>query len=143
MDGRERAGGRKAEGQGLVLAVQGGVFPHLRERSARDTANLECAVQAIGGVVPIMESYRYSELVDAVIAARKGLNPARPVHLFGAGHPMMFALAALMGCDLFDSSSYAKYAKDGRMMFLDGTRHLDELGEQIGVQLDHQRAHAG
>src|SRR5439155_8141440 len=31
------------------------------------------------------------------------------------------------GCDLFDSSSYAKYAKDGRMMFEDGTRHLVDL----------------
>jgi 7-cyano-7-deazaguanine tRNA-ribosyltransferase len=126
-DGREGEGGRKAEGQGLVLAIQGGVFPHLRERSARETAVLECAVQAIGGVVPLMESYRYPELVEAVLAARKALDPSRPVHLFGAGHPMMFALAALMGCDLFDSASYAKYAKDGRMMFVDGTRHLDEL----------------
>ncbi len=116
-----------AEPQGLVLAVQGGVFPHLRERSARETAGLECAVQAIGGVVPLMEAYRYPELVEVVLAAKKGLDPSRPVHLFGAGHPMMFALASLMGCDLFDSSSYAKYAKDGRMMFNWGTRHLDEL----------------
>ena len=115
------------EGQGLVLAVQGGIFPHLRERSANDTAALECAVQAIGGVVPLMEAYRFPELVEVVLAARRALNPARPVHLFGAGHPMMFALASLMGCDLFDSSSYAKYAKDGRMMFPWGTRHLDEL----------------
>jgi 7-cyano-7-deazaguanine tRNA-ribosyltransferase len=118
--------GRK-EAPGLVLAVQGGVFPYLRERSARDTAGLECAVQAIGGIVPLMENYRFSDLVDVVIAARKGLHPARPVHLFGAGHPMMFSLAALMGADMFDSSSYAKYANDGRMMFISGTRHLDDL----------------
>jgi 7-cyano-7-deazaguanine tRNA-ribosyltransferase len=121
------AGSGTGEPQGLVLAVQGGVFPHLRERSARETAALECAVQAIGGVVPLMESYRFPDLVEVVLAAKRGLNPARPVHLFGAGHPMMFALAALMGCDLFDSSSYAKYAKDGRMMFPWGTRHLEEL----------------
>lgn len=113
--------------QGLVLAVQGGIFPSLREESAVVTAGLECAVQAIGAVVPLMENYRFADLVEVVIAARKGLNPARPVHLFGAGHPMMFALASLMGCDLFDSASYAKYAKDGRMMFRTGTRNLDEL----------------
>lgn len=124
---RDDNGAGKGERQGLVLAVQGGVFPNLRERSAADTAGLECAVQAIGGVVPIMESYRFAELVDIVMAAKRALHPARPVHLFGAGHPMMFALAALMGCDLFDSSSYAKYAKDRRMMFSWGTRHLDEL----------------
>jgi 7-cyano-7-deazaguanine tRNA-ribosyltransferase len=125
--GGAKGGAGGPEGQGLVLAVQGGVFPHLRERSARDIAGLECAVQAVGGVAPLMESYRYQELVEAVLAAKRGLDPSRPVHLFGAGHPMMFALAALMGCDLFDSSSYAKYAKDGRMMFNWGTRHLDEL----------------
>jgi len=117
----------RKETQGLVLAVQGGVFPHLRERSARDTAGLECAVQAVGGIVPLMESYRFSELVDVVLAAKRSLNPARPVHLFGAGHPMMFSLAALMGADMFDSASYAKYANDGRMMFSSGTRHLDDL----------------
>jgi len=115
------------EQQGLVLAVQGGIFPALRERSARAVAGLECAVQAIGGVVPLMENYRFADLVDVVMSARKELDPSRPVHLFGAGHPMMFALAALMGCDMFDSASYAKYAKDGRMMFNNGTRHLEEL----------------
>ena len=115
------------EPPGLVLAVQGGVFPALREEAARAVAGLECAVQAIGGVVPLMENYRFAELVEVVMAARRGLDPSRPVHLFGAGHPMMFALAALMGCDMFDSASYAKYAKDGRMLFCSGTRNLEEL----------------
>jgi len=123
----KRVLGSPREEQGLVLAVQGGVFTALRERGARAVAGLDCAVQAIGGVVPMMENYRFAELVDVVMAARGGLNPSRPVHLFGAGHPMMFALACLMGCDMFDSASYAKYAKDGRMMFPNGTRHIDEL----------------
>ncbi|MCQ2071094.1 MAG: tRNA-guanine transglycosylase, partial [archaeon] len=56
-----------------------------------------------------------------------GLNPNRPVHLFGAGHPMILAFATLMGCDLFDSASYAKFAKDDRMMFIDGTFRLSEM----------------
>jgi len=129
---RSGTSGRKADGaggerQGLVLAVQGGIFPELRERSAAVTSGLECAVAAIGGVVPLMENYRFSDLVEVVLSSRRALNPSRPVHLFGAGHPMMFALAALMGCDLFDSASYAKYAKDGRMMFRNGTRSLEDL----------------
>jgi 7-cyano-7-deazaguanine tRNA-ribosyltransferase len=74
-----------------------------------------------------MEQYRYLELVDVVIASKKGLNPNRPVHLFGAGHPMVLALAALMGCDLFDSASYAKFARDDRMMFIDGTYRLQDM----------------
>ena len=47
-----------------------------------------------------MEAYRYRDLVDVVVAAKKGLGSGVPVHLFGAGHPMIFALAAAMGCDL-------------------------------------------
>jgi 7-cyano-7-deazaguanine tRNA-ribosyltransferase len=51
----------------------------------------------------------------------------RPLHLFGAGHPFMFALAVALGCDLFDSASYALYAKDNRYMTETGTSRLNEL----------------
>jgi 7-cyano-7-deazaguanine tRNA-ribosyltransferase len=111
----------------LAGTVQGGVFPHLRERCAKDISALDFDVHPVGGVVPIMEGYRYSTLVDVVMASKKGLDPSRPVHLFGAGHPMMFPLAVLMGCDMFDSASYAKYAREDRVMYPTGTRHLGDL----------------
>ena len=107
--------------------VQGSVYQDLREDCARKMADMDVDVHPIGGVVPLMEQYRYSELVDVVLSSKKGLNPNRPVHLFGAGHPMILALAALMGCDLFDSASYAKFARDDRMMFIDGTFRLAEM----------------
>jgi 7-cyano-7-deazaguanine tRNA-ribosyltransferase len=111
----------------LSGVVQGSVFPDLREECAKQLSGMPFDVHPIGGVVPLMESYRYSELVDVVIASKRGLRPDRPVHLFGAGHPMVFGLAVLLGCDLFDSASYAKYASDGRMMFTWGTRRIEEL----------------
>jgi 7-cyano-7-deazaguanine tRNA-ribosyltransferase len=40
---------------------------------------------------------------------------------------MVLALAVLMGCDLFDSASYAKFARDDRMMFIDGTYRLQDM----------------
>ncbi len=107
--------------------VQGSVYPDLREDCARRMAVMDIDVHPIGGVVPLMEQYRYSELVDVIIASKKGLNPNRPVHLFGAGHPMVLALATLLGCDLFDSASYAKFARDDRMMFIDGTYRLGDM----------------
>ncbi len=107
--------------------VQGSVYQDLREDCARKMATMDVDVHPIGGVVPLMEQYRYAELVDVVISSKKGLNPNRPVHLFGAGHPMVLALAALMGCDLFDSASYAKFARDDRMMFIDGTYRLADM----------------
>lgn len=107
--------------------VQGSVYPALRENCARRMAEMDIDVQPIGGVVPLMEQYRYSDLVDVIMSAKKGLNPSRPVHLFGAGHPMILAFATLMGCDFFDSASYAKFAKDGRMMFIDGTFKISDM----------------
>ncbi len=107
--------------------VQGSVYTDLREYSASQMASMDVDVHPVGGVVPLMEQYRYAELVDVVMASKKGLNPSRPVHLFGAGHPMILALATLMGCDLFDSASYAKFARDDRMMFLDGTFRLQDM----------------
>ncbi len=107
--------------------VQGSIYSDLREDCARRMGAMEVDVHPIGGVVPLMEQYRYLELVDVVLSSKKGLNPNRPVHLFGAGHPMILALATLMGCDLFDSASYAKFARDDRMMFIDGTYRLQDM----------------
>ncbi len=116
-------------GMALVGAVQGGLHEDLRERCAREVSSLGISVAAVGGVVPLLEAYRYRDLVRVLVAAKKGLDPSRPVHLFGAGHPLVFPLAALLGCDLFDSASYAKYARSGRMLFPQGTRRASELEE--------------
>ena len=107
--------------------VQGSVYSDLREDCARKMAAMDIDVHPIGGIVPLMEQYRYTELIDIIIASKKGLDPSRPVHLFGAGHPMLLAIAALAGCDLFDSASYAKFARDDRMMFIDGTYRLQDM----------------
>lgn len=107
--------------------VQGSIYTDLREYSASAMAPMDVDVHPIGGVVPLMEQYRYAELVDVVMASKKGLNPSRPVHLFGCGHPMLLALATLMGCDLFDSASYALYARDDRLMDVTGTHRLQDM----------------
>ncbi len=120
--------GRKEDLE-LVGAVQGGLHEDLRERCAREVSALDVSVVAIGGVVPLMEAYRFRDLVRVIVASKKGLDPSKPVHLFGAGHPLVFPLAALLGCDLFDSAAYAKYARDGRMLFPDGTRHVSAMTE--------------
>jgi len=111
----------------LAGPVQGSTYPELREKAASHLRDLNFDVYPLGAVVPLMESYRYAELVDVIAAAKKGLSPTSPVHLFGAGHPMMFALAVALGCDLFDSAAYALYAKDGRYITVNGTYHIEKL----------------
>ncbi|MFO8133456.1 MAG: tRNA guanosine(15) transglycosylase TgtA [Thermoplasmatota archaeon] len=113
----------------LAATVQGGTYPGLRERCAAGMASLAADVYPIGGVVPLMERQRYADLAGVIIASKKGLPPGRPVHLFGAGHPMVFALAVALGCDLFDSAAYVKFAMDGRLLYPDGTRHLEDMEE--------------
>ncbi|PKK85795.1 MAG: tRNA-guanine(15) transglycosylase [Thermoplasmata archaeon HGW-Thermoplasmata-1] len=116
-------------GMSLACTVQGGVYPDLREYCAREISKMGADFCPIGGVVPLMEGQRYADLARVIIGAKKGLDPSKPVHLFGAGHPLVFPMAAALGCDFFDSSAYAKYAKDGRMIFPDGTAHLNDLSE--------------
>jgi len=111
----------------LAGPVQGSTYPELREEAARRVYAMGFDIYPLGAVVPLMESYRYSELVDVVARCKMGLGPDAPVHLFGAGHPMMLALAVSLGCDLFDSAAYALYAKDGRYMTVDGTYHVNML----------------
>ncbi len=112
----------------LAVPVQGGRFAELRHRSAAGASEL-ADVLAVGGVVPLLERYRYADLARALVAARPALAPECAVHLFGAGHPMVFAFAALFGVDLFDSSSYLKFARRGDLLFAHGTVPVDGLRE--------------
>jgi 7-cyano-7-deazaguanine tRNA-ribosyltransferase len=115
-------------GEMLVTApVQGSTYPDLRERAGRHADGTGLDVFPVGAVVPLMNDYRYDDMIDVVAAAKRGLGADAPVHLFGAGHPMMFALAVAMGCDLFDSAAYALYARDDRYLTVRGTRRLDDL----------------
>ena len=114
-----------------VGPVQGGTYLDLVESSAKQIAEMDFNIHAIGSPTQIMESYRYDKLVDLIMTAKMNLPIERPVHLFGAGHPSMFSLAVALGCDMFDSASYALYAKDDRYMTSFGTRRLSELREKI------------
>ncbi len=113
----------------LNATVQGGTHLDLRQQCAETYRDLDVDYHTIGGVVPVMERQMYPELVDMIMASQGVLRKDRPLHLFGAGHPLVMPLAVALGCDIFDSSSYAKYAKDGRIMTPEGTLHLADLDE--------------
>jgi 7-cyano-7-deazaguanine tRNA-ribosyltransferase len=119
-------------GEMLVTApVQGSTYPGLREAAGRHARERALDVFPIGAVVPLLNDYRFAAMVEVVTAVRRGLGAGAPVHLFGAGHPMMFALAVALGCDLFDSAAYAIYARDDRYLTVRGTEHLADL-EYLG-----------
>jgi 7-cyano-7-deazaguanine tRNA-ribosyltransferase len=113
----------------VACPVQGSIYPDLRKYCAQQLGLLNPGFFPIGGVVPLMENQRYTDLVKIILASKQGLPPSKPVHLFGAGHPLIFPLAVALGCDLFDSSAYIKYAQDKRLIFPWGTEKLDDLSE--------------
>lgn len=113
--------------------VQGGVYLDLVKYCAEEVGKLDFDMHAIGSVTQLMERYHFSKLVDLVMTAKKNLPLERPIHLFGAGHPMMFSLAVAMGMDTFDSAAYALYAKNNRYLTPTGTVRLEELKYDICV----------
>jgi 7-cyano-7-deazaguanine tRNA-ribosyltransferase len=110
-----------------VGPVQGGKHLDLVANSAVEMGKLPFQIHALGSPTEVMESYRYDVLADMILTAKKGLPIERPLHLFGAGHPSMFALAVALGCDLFDSAAYALYARENRYMTENGTWRVNEL----------------
>lgn len=141
MQRLEEAGSILGPGAPLAAPVQGGSFTDLREQAGRVAGEMGFTFTPIGAVVPLMESYRYADLVRVVMAAKKGIPSSACVHLFGAGHPAMFALAVAMGCDLFDSAAYALYAKEGRYLTTHGSKKLAELSE-LPCSCDVCRSHS-
>jgi 7-cyano-7-deazaguanine tRNA-ribosyltransferase len=111
----------------LAAPIQGGRHLDLRLKAATGASETNADLFPIGGVVPLMEQNKFQRLAEVVFSSKKGLDISRPVHLFGCGHPMLFALAVFMGCDVFDSSSYAKFASRDSLMFTWGSRKLDDL----------------
>jgi len=110
-----------------VGPVQGGQYLDLITRSARKMGKLPFQIHALGSPTPVMEQYHFDTLVDMIMTAKTNLPLERPLHLFGAGHPFMFALAIALGCDFFDSAAYAIYAREDRYMTEQRTIKLDKL----------------
>jgi len=109
-----------------VAPVQGANHLDLVQYSARELDIMGFEMMALGSPVELMEAYDFATLAQMIVAAKR-VVPAKPIHLFGAGHPLTIPLAIALGCDTFDSASYMLYAKDNRYMTTNGTIRLDQL----------------
>ncbi len=107
--------------------IQGGAFPDLIEKSCLKMREMNFSIHPIGSVVPLMERYDFESVFKMVLTAKRNLPFNRPIHLFGAGHPMIFAIAAFLGVDMFDSAAYILYAQKNRYITVFGTSYLESL----------------
>ncbi len=107
--------------------IQGGPYPDLVEKAAQKIGKKPFSLHALGSVVPLLENYRFETVSEMILAAKGNIPLERPIHLFGAGHPSYFAIAVLLGVDLFDSAAYILFAGQGRYLTPHGTLHLEKL----------------
>lgn len=110
-----------------VGPIQGGKHLDLVAKSAKKIGEMPFNVHALGSPTEVMERYMYPVLVDMAMTAKLNAPIERPIHLFGAGHPNIFAMSVAMGYDLFDSAAYALFAKDERYLTNRGTYIFKDL----------------
>ncbi len=122
---------RQKSGILWVGPIQGGIYPDLVAKSARAISELDFSIYAIGSPTQLMEQYQFDRLVDLVLNAKMNIPTDKPVHLFGAGHPLIFPLIVAMGCDMFDSAAYVLFAKHDRILSSEGTYRLADLQDEF------------
>jgi queuine tRNA-ribosyltransferase len=131
--GRERfhqlAGGAGGAGDVLVSTpgqaqfgiVQGGIYPDLRERSARETVALAFDGYALGGLSvgePVAAMY------DVVGRTAPGLPADCPRYLMGAGTPIDLVESVARGIDLFDCVLPTRNARNGQLFTRQGRLNI-------------------
>jgi len=94
----------------LFAGVQGSDPPRYRE-SARQLAKEPFDGFAIGGLVPRARDHA---LVQDIANAVRSEVGDRPLHAFGLGQPDLLSCLFTAAIDSADSSSYLKFAADGR-----------------------------
>lgn len=126
---KRTAAARKSVSGNLVGPIQGGSFLDLRAQACKKIAKINPDIFAVGGIVPLMQDYDFKNLCDIILTCKQNLPANRPVHAFGAGHPVSFALLAACGCDLFDSAFYSLAAQRGAYITSAGSYQLSDLAE--------------
>jgi 7-cyano-7-deazaguanine tRNA-ribosyltransferase len=115
-----------SKGELWTGTIQGAEHFDLVRQSASFLDKRGFSFFAIGSPVELMESYEFS-ILSRLIETTKLTISNKPIHLFGAGHPLTIPLAVALGCDTFDSASYILYAKANRYMSSAGTLRLEDL----------------
>ncbi|MFX0123835.1 MAG: tRNA guanosine(15) transglycosylase TgtA [Candidatus Hodarchaeota archaeon] len=107
--------------------IQGGKYLDLIKNSCVEMTQKDFSIHPIGSIVPLLEAYNFETVSKIILTVKQHVPPNRPIHLFGAGHPMLFAVAVFLGIDMFDSAAYVLYAKDNRYITVSGTEYLKDL----------------
>jgi len=111
----------------VVAPIQGALHADLLVRSTRELTRLGFHIFAIGSPTTLLEEYRFDLVLNVVAEVKLNMAREAPLHLFGAGHPLILPFAVALGVDLFDSASYILYARDNRIILRDRTLRLEDV----------------
>ena len=148
----------------LFGIVQGGMYPHLRRRSARELTAMDFPGYAIGGLAVGEPAAERNAVLDETLPV---LPDDRPRYLMGVGTPADIAAAVTRGIDMFDCVIPTRHARNAHLFTSVGVvklrnarhkrdtnpldascpcytcrhfsraylHHLDKCGEMLGARL--------
>ncbi|HVP83471.1 MAG TPA: tRNA guanosine(34) transglycosylase Tgt [Rhizomicrobium sp.] len=118
---RSKAAFGEQPGRACFGIVQGGVYPHLRERSARELQEIGFDGYALGGLA-VGEGQ--DVMFDVLDASVPHLPEDRPHYLMGVGKPDDLAGAVLRGIDMFDCVLPTRSGRNGQAFTRQGPLNL-------------------
>jgi queuine tRNA-ribosyltransferase len=111
--------------QFLFAIVQGGIYPDLREKSARDLVAADFDGYAIGGLAvgePAEEMYRVADFVTDILPENK------PRYLMGVGTPANLLEAVERGVDMFDCVLPTRNGRNSQVFTSTGKLNVRNAG---------------
>ncbi len=125
---------QKRGDQALFAIVQGGLFPDLREQSARELTALDFPGYAIGGLSLGEPKQAMWDIVEKTVPL---LPENKPRYLMGVGSPEDIIEGVARGCDMFDSALPTRVARNGAFFTGQGRRNIRNAGfRQMAVPLE-------
>ncbi|MGH6828455.1 MAG: tRNA guanosine(34) transglycosylase Tgt [Rhizomicrobium sp.] len=118
---RSKAAFGGQEGRACFGIVQGGIFPHLRIRSAEHLQAIGFDGYAIGGLAVGEGQNAMFETLEAVVPH---LPADRPRYLMGVGKPADIVGAVLRGVDMFDCVLPTRSGRNGQAFTPEGALNL-------------------
>jgi queuine tRNA-ribosyltransferase len=109
-------------GQAQFGIVQGGVYPDLREESAKRTVEVGFEAYAIGG---LSVGEPPAVMYDIVSHTTPFLPADRPRYLMGVGTPEDLVEAVARGVDMFDCVLPTRNARNGQLFTSQGRINID------------------
>ena len=100
------------EDQALFGIVQGGMFPDLREESAKALVDMNFQGYALGGLSVGEDTETRRRIIEKTVAF---LPEEKPVYLMGVGKPEDILDAVLLGVDMFDCVLPTRNARNGTL----------------------------